>query len=334
MKEDGRRVLPRFGAVGRRARQREMLARGMTRTVVAFVALVLLLAPAAAAQDKKKKSLPRGTPVLWRARDIAALDLAAGPGGAAMRPATRRLTFIKEEKGGFSKKYRVRDSRGREWVAKVSKEAQSETAASRLIWAAGYETEVTYLVPRVNIPGKGVFTNVRFEARPNNVKRHGDWGWARNPFSGTRELDGLKVLMVLVNNWDLKDENNVILHTAGSRELRYAISDLGATFGKSGGPGFFWRLTRSRNEPEDFADTKFIDRVEDGYVDFDFTGKNERLFEKVRVEHARWIGGRLAALTDGQLAAIFRAANYTPQETRLLARVVRARIEELASLPQ
>jgi hypothetical protein len=308
----------------------------MTRSLAAFIALLLLLAPAAA-QDKsrkKKEALPKGTPVLWHARDPAKLNLAAGPGGAAMRPATRRLTFIKEEKGGWSKKYRVRDARGREWVAKLGEEAQSETAATRLIWAAGYETEITYLVPRVTIPGKGTFTNVRFEARPEGVKRHGEWSWARNPFSGTRELDGLKVLMVLVNNWDLKDENNVILHTAGSGELRYAISDLGATFGKTGGgPGFFWRITRSRNDPKDYAGSKFIDKVKDGYVDFHFTGVNKGIVEKVKVEHARWVGQRLAALTDGQLASLFSAANYTPAETRLLARAVRARIEELASLP-
>ena len=307
----------------------------MTRTVVTFVALLLLLAPAAAAQDKKKKkALPRGTPVLWRERDISRLDLAAGPGGDAMRPVTRGLRFLKEEKGGWSKKYRVRDSRGREWVAKVGKESQSETAASRLIWAAGYETEITYLAPRASIPGQGTFTNVRFEARPNGVKRHGDWSWEDNPFAGTRELDGLKVLMVLVNNWDLKDENNVILHTTGAGELRYAISDLGATFGKTGGLGPLWRLTRSRNDPEDYADSKFIDKVKDGYVDFHFTGVNKGVVEKVRVEHARWIGERLSALTNGQLASIFRAANYTPQETRLLSRVVRARIEELTSLPR
>lgn len=313
-----------------------MFGKGMTRSLVTFVALLLLLAPAAAAQEKKKKKkvVPQGTPVLWSARDPAKLDLAAGPGGAGMRPVTRGLRFLKEEKGGWSKKYRVRDSRGREWVAKLGKESQSETAASRLIWAAGYETEITYLVPRVTIPGQGTFTNVRFEARPKGVKRHGEWSWANNPFSGTRELDGLKVLMVLVNNWDLKDENNVILHTAGSDELQYAISDLGATFGKTGGLGPLWRLTRSRNDPEDYADSKFIDKVKDGYVDFHFTGVNKGVVEKIKVEHARWIGEQLAPLTDGQLASIFRAANYTPQETRLLTRAVRARIEELTSLPQ
>jgi hypothetical protein len=303
--------------------------------VVLLLSLVVTAASASAAiENKKKKPLPRGTPVLWRVRDPAGLNLADGPGGDAMRPTVRRLRLVKEEKGGWSKKYRVLDSRGREWVAKLGKEAQSETAATRLVWAAGYETEITYLVPRVTIPGKGTFENVRFEARPKNVKRLDEWSWEKNPFTGTRELDGLKVLMVLINNWDLKDENNVVIHAPGAGELRYTISDLGATFGKTGGGGPFWRLTRSRNDPKDYADSKFIDKVEDGYVDFHFTGVNKGVFEKVPVEHARWIGQRLSRLTDGQLHAIFRAANYTPAETRLLARIVRARIEELASLRQ
>jgi hypothetical protein len=144
--------------------------------------------------------------------------------------------------------------------------------------------------------------------------------------------------MVMLNNWDLKDANNVVIYAPGGRgggddELRYVISDLGATLGKTGGGGPLWRLTRSRNKPEDYADSKFIDKVEDGYVKFHFTGVNKGVVEKVPVEHARWIGERLARLSDGQLASIFRAANYTPQETRLLARAVRARIDELASLP-
>ena len=74
-----------------------------------------------------------------------------------MRPDLRRITFIKEEKGGYSKKYRVRDGSGREWVAKIGKEAQSETSAVRLLWGMGYVTEVNYLVPRITIPGKGTF---------------------------------------------------------------------------------------------------------------------------------------------------------------------------------
>ncbi|HEV7891489.1 MAG TPA: hypothetical protein VGP08_12670 [Pyrinomonadaceae bacterium] len=318
-----------------------MLLRVKSHTAAALAALLLFVsvAPSSFAQKKSKKPkpTPRGTPVLWRNTDPSRLDLSAGPGGPGMRPATRRLRFLKEEKGGWSKKFRVRDSNGREWIAKLGKESQSETAAVRLVWAAGYVTEINYLVPRVTIPGKGTFENVRFELRPKGgVKRLDEWSWKQNPFSGTRELEGLKVLMVMLNNWDLKDVNNVVIYAPGGRgggELRYVISDLGATLGKTGGGGPLWRLTRSRNNPEDFADSKFIDKVEDGYVNFHFTGVNKGLFEKVRVDHARWIGKRLSRLTDGQLHAIFRAANYTPDETRLLARVIRGRINELVNLP-
>jgi hypothetical protein len=100
-----------------------------------------------------------------------------------MRPDMRRVTFLKEETGGYSKKFRVRDGSGREWVAKLGKEAQSETAAVRLVWAVGYMTEINYLVPCLRIegapkPGKGMetcegggFANVRLEARPEGVKR-------------------------------------------------------------------------------------------------------------------------------------------------------------------
>ncbi|HYH85519.1 MAG TPA: hypothetical protein VEX60_08550 [Pyrinomonadaceae bacterium] len=314
------------------------MLKGKSRALVALVvaAIVLALAsPAFAVQkkSKKKKAVPRGTPVLWRAHNIESLDLAAGPGGTQMRPVLRNLRLIKEEKGGWSKKYRVRDASGREWVAKLGREAQSETAAARLVWAAGYETEISYLVPRATIPGKGTFTNVRFEARPKSIKRFGVWTWKNNPFAGTRELQGLKVLMALINNWDLKDDNNVLLQEGG--ELRYAISDLGATFGKGGGLGPLWRVTRSRNNPEDYADSgNLVNEVEGGYVDIKYVGVNKGIFDKISVEDARWVGRLLARLSDKQLADAFRAANYTPAQTRLLAETVRARINELVNLPR
>src|SRR5436305_2101289 len=158
-----------------------------------------------------------------------------------------------------------------------------------------------------------------------------------NPFVGMHQLQGLKILMALLNNWDLKDSNNVILYAPERRsgELRYVISDLGATFGKEGGgPGFLWRITRSRNKPEDYADSKFIDKVEGGLVDFHFTGKNSGMFDHITVEDARWIGETLSRLSNKQLSDTFRAANYTPEETRTLADAVRARINALVNLPR
>jgi hypothetical protein len=303
-----------------------------------IVALALsVLSPGVEAKDKKKKAPPRGTPVLWRAPvNIERRNLFSGPGGAAMKPNLSKMKFIKEEKGGYSTKYRISDGSGRVWVAKVGKEAQSETSAVRLLWAVGYETEVNYLVPRLTIPGHGTFENVRLEARPKSEKRLDEWKWDQNPFLGRPEFDGLKVMMVLLNNWDIKDSNNVILfrREGGRNVLRYVISDLGATFGKTGSLPLFWRITRSRNSPEDYEKAKFIEGVNGRMVNFRYGGKKREIFDNIPVERARWLGNLLARLSEKQIKDAFRAANYDSEETEILTEAVRGRIAELNNLPR
>ena len=308
---------------------------------LAALALCALALPAARAQEKKQKGADeaaRGVPVLWRAPvDIMTRDLYLGPGGEALRPDLRQVTFLKDETGGYSTKFRVRDGSGREWVAKVGKEAQSETAAVRLLWAVGYVTEVNYLVPRLNVVGKGTFENVRLEARPQNVKRLDEWRWADNPFSGRRELRGLIIMMALLNNWDIKDTNNKVLlvrdAATGRSELHYVVSDLGATFGrvKVNIPGV-WRVQRSRNDPEDYAKDAFLEDVKGERVFFFYKGKRQDLFDDLRVEEARWLASLLTKLSDRQISDAFRAANYSPAEVRTLTAAVRARIQELAGV--
>ena len=303
------------------------------RNLVTLIVFALLVSVTSIetgfAAKKKKKEVLAGTPVLWqRPNDIASRDLFLGPGGAAMRPDLRRITFIKEEKGGYSKKYRVRDGAGREWVVKIGKEAQSETSAVRLLYGLGYLTEVNYLVPRVTIPGKGTFSNVRFEAR--NLKRAGEWKWKKNPFVGTPELQGLKIMMAMINNWDLKDSNNVILKDGN--ELRYAISDLGATFGHASTTPLFWRFTRSRNNPANYAKSNFFEKVKGNRVVLHFGGKNSGLMKDITIQDAQWIASLLSELSDAQLRDAFRAANYTPGQINLLAGEVREPTNELLSL--
>jgi len=282
----------------------------------------------------KEKKLPKGTPVLWRQPDdIKSRDLLLGPGGQSMQPDLSRLTFIKEEKGGYSKKYRVRDASGQEWVVKIGKEAQSETAAVRLLWGVGYLTEVNYLVPQVTIPQKGTFQNVRFEARPKGWKRLNEWKWKQNPFSGTHELQGLKIMMALINNWDLKDSNNQIVFVDnGEPELQYIISDLGATFGHASTTPLFWRITRSRNNPTKYAKTKFLEKVKGDRVVLHYGGKNRGLLKNISLQDAEWIASLLSQLSDQQIQDAFRAANYTPSQVGLMSRTVRARSDELLSL--
>ena len=311
-----------------------------TKKLKTLIVLVLLICISSidtglAQQKKKKKAHSSGTPVLWQTpSDISQRDLLLGPGGSEMRPDLRRITFIKEEKGGYSKKYRVSDGSGREWVVKIGKEAQSETSAVRLLWGVGYITEINYLVPRVTIPGKGTFTNARFEARPDRWDRTGEWKWKRNPFIGTPQYQGLKIMMALINNWDLKDSNNEIVQIRGgnSNNDYYIISDLGATFGHASTTPLLWRMTRSRNKPTNYAKSKFLEKVKGDRVVLHFGGKNRGLMKDISIQDAQWMGQWLSQLTDRQLQDAFRAANYRPDEINLLARTVRERTNELVSL--
>ena len=301
--------------------------------------LLLLLAffmaagAAVNAQDKDKPKKPEivynGPAVMWRApNDIATRNLLIGAGGEAMKPDLSRVTFVEVKTGGWSTKYRVKDGKGKEWVAKLSKEAQPETAANRLLWAIGYETEIAHLVPELTIEGKGTFKNVKLEARPDDVKRAGFWPWANNPFVGKPEFQGLKIMMVLFNNWDMKDDNNAILAVKGvaNSERRFIVSDLGATFGKTGGI-----ISRSRNKPSDYVKSDFVKAVRGNLIDFSYGGKNGKLFEDITVNDAKWLAGWLGKLSDEQIKDAFRSANYTPDEVNQLAAAVRARINALAN---
>ncbi|HEY0729779.1 MAG TPA: hypothetical protein VGD38_16975 [Pyrinomonadaceae bacterium] len=313
----------------------------MVRTKSAYwlsLLLLLLALPVSVAaqdkdkdKDKKEKKVYTGTPVMWRApEDIEQRNLLLGAGGNEMKPDISRITYIEDKTGGYSKKYRVQDAKGNEWVAKIGKEAQSDTAANRLLWALGYETEIAYLIPKLRIEGKGDFENVRLEARPKSVKRTGNWMWENNPFMGKPEFKALKILMVMINNWDMKDDNNEILarrgDTTGEGELRYIISDLGGSFGKTG--GFF---SRTRNEPEDYQKSEFIKKVNGDVIDFNYGGKNQKLFANITVADAQWLATWLKRLSDEQIKDAFRAANYTPEEVNTLAAAFRARANALAN---
>ena len=310
-----------------------MLPSKKSHHLIAILLTGLMLASSAPARKPDdKKARPHGTPILWQEpTDIASRNLYLGPGGDAMKPDLSRVTFIKEEKGGYSTKYRVQDGSGNEWVVKLGKEAQSDTTANRLLWAVGYATEVAYLVPKVTIEGKGRFANARFEARPKNIKRADIWEWDDNPFTGTKEFQGLKVMMLIINNWDIKDTNNKILvvrnQETGNTELRYIISDLGGTLGKTGGV-----IGRSRNKPSDFVKAEFIEGIKHHFVEFNYNGKRRGLFQDITVEQAAWIGAWLARLSEEQIRDAFRAGNYPVEVVEIMARAFVGRVRELNNL--
>jgi hypothetical protein len=313
-----------------------MMIRKLRQSLLLFTLVVLATVPAAA-QDKAKKNDkkagPVTNPILWQNVEPSTLDLYDGPGGVSMRPDVSRIEFIKEETGGHNTKYRIKDAKGRVWVAKLGREAQPETAAVRLLYGLGYKTEINYLLPELTIPGKGTHQNVRLEARPANVERLYEWKWKDNPFVGTNELQGLKIMMVFLTNWDLLDLQNKVLqvNNNGTVEHHFVISDLGATFGKLGNNNlpFFFRLGRKTNDPGTWYEAGFVTSVTDGIIDFDFKGKGRSLMDDITVAQGRWLASRLAQLTDQQLEDAFRAANYSAEDIKLLRTGVRERTAEL-----
>ena len=310
------------------------MIKNKSRVWLLWSMLIVLALPATGVsqsdKDKKEKKAYTGTPVLWKdPTDIQTRNLQLGAGGDSMKPDLSRVTFVEQKTGGYSTKYRVKDGAGNEWVAKIGKEAQTDTAANRILWALGYETEIAYLVPHLKIEGKGDFDNVRLEARPADVKRIGTWSWENNPFNSTPEFRGLKILMVMINNWDMKDDNNQILAARNQPDapLRYIISDLGGTFGKTGGA-----ISRSRNKPSDYVKATFIEKVKGDVIDFNYGGKNKKLFEGLTVSDARWLSDLLSRLSDDQLKDAFRAANYFAEEVDELSGTFRERANALSNV--
>jgi hypothetical protein len=331
---------------------------------VTSLLLVSVLAAGFTVEGESRRG-QRYPAVIWgNPGKISSRNLYYGPGSRRLAPVPP-FTFLKEDKDGESPKFNVRDARRTEWKVKLGPESQAETVATRLIWAVGYFAEETYYFERVKIKGlphlsrgrqyadsNGNVYGARFEPRRRNVERGDTWEWDKNPFAGTRELNGLKVLMMMLNNYDARKENNRVLLVRGPGrnrvEARYVVTDLGATLGRDDGLGG----KRSKNDLDDFVSTRFVRGVKKGEVEFDYDtrprrwghvtvlyppyyageAKKERDMRGIPVEHARWIGGLLSQLTSKQLHDAFRAAGYDRQTAEGFVQELRRRITQLTRL--
>jgi hypothetical protein len=300
------------------------------------------------AQESYAEEEVQGSVVMWEdPGDLEKRDLFYGIGGKKGAPdLSAKFTFVQRKtSGGHWKKIIVEDDRDRRWVVKFGPEARPETVASRLVWAVGYHTDQDYFVKRAHIEGYGddAICDVRFERDNDGFKKVERWSWDSNPFVGTRELDGLKVLMALLNNFDLKTLNNKIVRPSKKKggeatQLIYYVSDLGATLGSTGKwftslPLFGELPAGTQGKPKDFVEHRFIADVSHGLVSFhNKRQRASRALEGVRVENARWMGNLLARLSDKQLSDAFRAGGFDEAETAVYLRAMRDRISQLKNL--
>jgi hypothetical protein len=286
------------------------------------------------------------TPItyLWRQpKDIASENLFYGRGGQEHTP-QGRFTFESEDLDGTNPKFNVRDPDGVKWKIKLGAEARPQTVASRFVWAVGYHADEDYFMPVVQVLGLpehvhraqdmietgGVMRNVHLKR--DEGKKVGIWSWGDNPFAGTRELAGLRVMMAVINNWDLKDDNNAIRDYKKGDEngdtREYEVSDLGASFGTAHRE---LSHTKSKGNLESYVHSTFITKEEPEFVDFKVPGRpsvlvvfNPREYaDRMRMRwigdaiprsDARWLGDLLGQLSAGQIRDAFRAAGYEGEE--------------------
>jgi hypothetical protein len=342
----------------------------------AVPALVILVAFAGtdgvAADHGGKKQLAdsvqndeKGRPTLWRdPADISARNLFYGPGGQEDQPHDT-FTFVEEDLNGTNPKIVIQEQNGVKWTVKFGAEARPEVAASRLTWAIGYFANEDYFmhdltvanVParlrraRKYIAGDGSMHDVRLKRHLEGEKKTGTWPWSEDRFTGTRELNGLRVLMAVINNWDLTDENNAVYTikktaVSGSPEEIYMVSDVGSTFGSG---RLSWPLRKGRGDLGAYTHSKFITKTTPDTVSF-FTPTRPAFFylftprefmSKLRLRwigkgiprsDAKWLGQQLGRLSPDQIRDAFRAADYSAGQIQGFTAIIQARIAALEEL--
>lgn len=336
-----------------------LLKRSQMRGCIGPILFLMALSlPAAAQKHSGLSSNQEQSAAIWESPgDISAKDLFAGPGGTKDQPQPP-FKFVKEDKHGNNSKIDVEDSRGEKWRAKLGIEARPETVASRLLWAVGFFTNENYFYPELTIQdlpahlhrgqghviSPGRIEGVRLQRQPRTKKKSAEWNWQHNRFTGTRELNGLRVMMALIGNWDLKDENNTIVQKG--KQEQWMVTDVGTAFGSQ---GMHIKEAASKNNLKAYQRDRFIKKVAPEYVDFNLPQRPPLIYvfvlptlvhqlcmrsvgNHVPRKDAKWVGSLLAQLSERQIQDAFRAGGYSPDKVAAYSKAVQDRIAQLNSL--
>jgi hypothetical protein len=268
---------------------------------------------------------------LW-VRPDPGRDLFYGVGGKALAPdPSLRYTVVEIKRTGFSRGYTLKDPDGKEWSAKFPPEAPTEVTASRLLWGIGYHQPPIYYVAEWNAakaPSPNPQLPARFREKSPNLKgldATDPWSYYRNPFVGTRELNGLLVVHAMLGNSDLKEQQNVLYTLTEPYEGAkrwYVARDLGQSFGRTG------VLDAPRGDIAVFEQTPFIRGVAGGRVKFDYRGRHKVLFENISPADVRWACEQLKRLTDDQWQDAFRAGGFPKGLADRFIRRMKQKIDE------
>jgi hypothetical protein len=262
---------------------------------------------------------------LWQDRDISSLDLRWGGGGKEGAPSPDiEYEFKGVDDSGNSAGYDVAGPDGKNWRVKIGVEAQPEMVASRVLWAVGYHQPTMYFMPRWKLQGGPVSTppSGRFRLSSDHTSE-ANWSWAENPFVGTRELRGLLVVNLILNNWDTKSTQNRIYTREGQPGRWFVVQDLGAALGKK------TRFSHgTRGNIADFESQKLILGIENGRIKFDYHGLHRGLYADITPADVVWACERLGRISDAQWVDAFASGAYSPIVADRFIKKIKSKIQE------
>jgi hypothetical protein len=274
---------------------------------------------------------------LWEApSDPRDRDLYSGPWGprAAPDPAAT-YTFVRRKEHGVNPGLVVRDPMGRVWHVKQAPhndrgaEGPVEVVLSRVLSAVGYHQPPVYFLPSFAMTDsdgrRRIEPGGRFRLDVPSLSHRGTWSWKDNPFIGTQPYNGLLVILLTFNSWDLKDSNNALYDVKQGNHVDhwYVVRDLGGALGDSG------HLRPKRNNVNEFERQRFITGVDKGFVAFAYHGKRPVLIQhRITVDDVRWAEALLDELSDRQWHDAFRAGGYPTETADAFIRKIRANIAE------
>ncbi|HJT86537.1 MAG TPA: hypothetical protein VJ732_01750 [Bryobacteraceae bacterium] len=298
-------------------------------------------------------SSARAQAILWRdPGNTGAWDF-AGTVGTEIKPPKAPYTFVREDLSGTQPKIFVRDADGIPWNVKFGYEAKVESFCWRVVRACGYFAEPSYYVPQGRIEGlrplergkpwiqpDGRFTNARFQYRYPNWRLDAakNWRWDGPPFGGTKELSGLKILIMLFSNWDNKDgrdgkeANTAVFEDRSGKgtQLLYAFTDWGSGMGRWGNTTgqTDWRCADYTQQTPGF-----VKAVDKGRVLFGFRGDIDEGFDtNISVSDVQWFLPHLLRVNDVQVYEGLRASGADDSEATCFTKAFRERVAQLQAL--
>jgi hypothetical protein len=299
---------------------------------------------------------------VWRSLDTSSLDLIKGP----ILPASQRIpaqvacTFAFPDKplGGMTPKFEC--DLGKNDVVKVkygekNGEVYAEVAASRLLWALGFQADVMYpaRVTCRNCPAdpfatsaadwrRGSPTDVSTkEFDPAVVERQGGsavevpgyegWAWPELDTIGTRaggatraQLDAFKLLAVFIQHSDSKPGQQEIVCQEGRKRKdakgNETCAEAWLVIKDLGGSfGKATKLNSSKMNLEDWYEAGVWKDAKQciGDMPRSFTGSLED--PKIGEAGRRFLAGRLMLLRDKQIRDLFTVSNVTKRRATIAA---------------